>query len=125
MTSETETERLNRGRGVALWAGVIGAPLVWATQVELIYAFSPWACTGARHLLIHVVTAIAIVLALVGAYLSRRDWKAAGGSPEETDGGVIPRIRFLGALGLFVSLVAAVLIFAQGMASLFFDWCWT
>jgi hypothetical protein len=125
MTAQADSERLNRGRSVALWAGVIGAPLVWATQFELIYAISPWACTGARHVLIHVVTAIAIVMALAGAYLSRRDWKAAGGSPDETDGGVIPRIRFLGALGMLVSLLSAVLIFAQGMSSIFFDGCGT
>jgi hypothetical protein len=125
MDSQADQERLNRGRSVALWAGVIGAPLLWGIQFEATYALSPWACNGSIHAIIHLVTIVAIVIALFFAYLSRRDWRAAGGSPEETDGGTIPRIRFLGALGMFLSLLSAMIILAQGIASLFFEGCWT
>ena len=125
MTAQNETERLQRGRSVALWAGVIGAPVVWGIGFETAYALSPYACGNGIHLSLHFISAVTFVMALIAAYLSWRDWHAAGGSPEETDGGTIPRIRFLGALGMFLSLVMAMLILAQGMASFFFEGCWT
>lgn len=125
MTAQNETERLQRGRSVALWAGVIGAPVVWGIGFETAYALSQYACANGTHVAIYFVSAASFVIVLIAAYLSWRDWHAAGGSPEETDGGTIPRIRFLGALGMFLSLLSATLILAQAIASFFFEGCWT
>src|SRR5206468_3635883 len=87
-----------RGRSMALWAGVIGAPMVWAVQLQVIYALGQWACGSERYVVLHVLSAVFLVLALVGAVLGWRDYRAAGeGSPDETDGGPVARTRFLGA----------------------------
>jgi hypothetical protein len=126
MTTESTMNAIKPGRSVALWAGVIGAPAAWAVQLEIGYALAPWTCKSQNYFVPHLVTAIFVLLALIGAALSYRDWKLAGrGSPEETDGGPIARTRFLGALGLLLSLLSAMVILAQGIASFFFNGCWT
>lgn len=114
------------GRSVALWAGVIGAPAAWGLQLQAGYSLTPWACRAGLHFTLHVITAVAVVLALAGAYLSWRAWLAAGGgSPDKTDGGPVARERFLGALGVAMGALSAVVIVAQGIASFYFDGCWS
>ncbi len=110
---------------VVLWAGVIGAPLVWAVQFQANYALVPKVCGSRSHVVLHVVAGIGALLALAAAVLSWRDFVAAGrGSPDATDGGPIARARFLGALGAATALLFAVLIVAQGIAAFFIDPCW-
>ena len=126
MTTESTLNAIKPGRSVALWAGVIGAPAAWAIQLEIGYALAPWTCKSQNYFVLHIVTAIFVLLALIGAALSYRDWKLAGrGSPEETDGGPTARTRFQGALGMVVSVLFGIVIFAQGLASFFFSACWT
>lgn len=116
----------SHGRSVALWAGVLGSPVVWAVQFQAGYMLVPWTCRTHDYFVLHLVTLVALLLVAVGAYLSWRDWKrVGGGSPESTDGGPIPRIRFLGALGVVVSVMFWLLILAQGISSFFFSACWT
>jgi hypothetical protein len=77
------------------------------------------------HYVLHLVSLLALVLALIGGLLSWRQWRRTGGSPEETEGGPLGRPRFLGALGVFSAVLYSMLIIAQGIASFFFDACWT
>jgi len=124
------SERINEDwragpMGIALWAAVLGAPLIWAIQFETGYALVPKVCTFQGHYVLHIVSLLGLVLALIGGFLSWRQWRRIGGSPDETEGGPIGRRRFLGALGVFSALLYSMLIIAQGIASFFFDACWT
>ena len=111
---------------VALWSSVLGAPALWAIQLQVGYALAPATCHLGTRLPLYLLTLICITLALTGCALSYRDWKrAGGGSPDETDGGPIARLRFLGALGVIVGLTFAMVMLAQGLASFFFDPCWS
>lgn len=117
---------LRRGRSLGVWAGMIGAPAIWAIQLQLGYSLAPWACeSNSVHTTLHIITIICILLALLGGYLSWIEWKRAGaGSPESTAGGIVSRARFTGAMGMAVSATAAITILAQGIASFFFEGCW-
>ena len=109
-----------------LWAGVIGAPVVWAVQMQTGYSLGPWLCKSQAYYVIHIITILCVALTLGAAWLSYRQWKQTGGeSPDETDGGAVARRRFLGALGVITSLMFTMLIVAQGLASFFYDACWT
>lgn len=126
MTEQEAKDKSMRGRSVALWAGVIGAPLVWGIQLEVGYALPQWVCKHGGVTTFHTITVICAALALVAGVLSWRDWRrAGGGSPEKTDGGPVARDRFLGVLGMLSSLLSIMLIIAQGFASVYFDACWT
>ncbi|HEX4793329.1 MAG TPA: hypothetical protein VH370_06035 [Humisphaera sp.] len=114
------------GSSVALWTAVLGAPFIWFMQMQSGYSLVLWVCKGHSTLVLHLITIIAAVLTLIGAFLSWRQFRqSGGGSPDETDGGAGARRRFLGALGAVSGLLYATLIIAQGIASFFFDPCWT
>ena len=124
------SERINEDwrvgpMGIALWAAVFGAPAIWAVSFETGYALVPKVCQFQGHYVLHIISLLALVLALIGGFLSWRQWRRIGGSPEETEGGPIGRQRFLGALGVFSAVLYSTLIIAQGIASFFFDACWT
>ena len=125
MTAQTDGQRLDRGRSVALGRASIGAPVVWATQMEFIYALSPWACSGARLVLdpcgdavchCHRIGGRLPLLRAIGKRRAVRLRKRMGA-------------RFLASdswgAGAFVSLVAAGRSSRQGIASVFFDGCGT
>src|ERR1700712_4012573 len=103
MAVQTNTHVPAPERSVALWAGVLGGPAIWAIQLQVGYALSPIAC-GSRTIIEHGLTLVCVFLALGGAFLSFRDWRAAGlSSPDETDGGALARTRFLGAMGVLLA----------------------
>lgn len=130
-TAETTIRHANpeepgRGWDLALWAGVLGAPAVWGLQFELGYALAPLTCKFGTLIPLHFLTISAIILALLALFFSHRQWRSAGGgSPDDIDGGMIGRRRFVGGLGMVVSLLFAILILAQGLASFFFNACWS
>jgi len=108
-----------------LWAGVIGAPAVWSLQFLLGYALAPWFCHGRTLIVMHFITAACVLAALFAALLCWREFKGAGGgSFEDASSGPIGRRRFMGGLGLFTSVLFAVVIVAQGASRFFFDGCW-
>ena len=128
MSSIRFSEELRPGGAcIALWAAVLGAPAVWAIQMQGGYALVPEVCKkNGGYIFLHLITIVAALLALLGAFLSWRQWRATGReSPDNTDGGPVARRRFIGALGVFSGILYAMLIIAQGIASLFFDACWS
>jgi hypothetical protein len=118
-------ENPSHGRCAGLWAGVIGSAVIWAIQLQTIYAISPWLCRHGHYSVSHLLTLLFLVGTAVCAVLSWRDYKAVGGGDaDETDGGPVPRTRFLGMLGTLVSSMFFMLIVAQGIAGFFIDACW-
>jgi hypothetical protein len=114
-----------RARSLGLWAGVIGSAAIWAVQLQTLYVLCPWLCMKGHYSVSHLLTLIFLAGVVVCAVLSWRDYKAAGGGDaDETDGGPIPRTRFLGMLGTLVSSLFFLLILAQGIAGFFIDACW-
>lgn len=110
----------------ALWAGVIGAPAAWSLQMVAGYALTEHACANTwSYLTLHLLTlAFAVVAAACGWVSWRAYRRVGGGSPDEIDGGPVPRERFLGFLGAGLSALSVVVILAQGVPSFFFDGCW-
>ncbi|MFT3789342.1 MAG: hypothetical protein QM770_24705 [Tepidisphaeraceae bacterium] len=124
MSDSLPQPRTLGGGTTALWAGVLGLPLLWAMQFQIQYSLAAWACAHRLLWLIHLTTVVAF---LAGAALFgfavvdyRRSLRAYADSLEL---GPHARGRFLGALGLFVGALFVILIFAQGIPSLLIDPC--
>jgi hypothetical protein len=125
MTAPGETNIASSPPGLALWVGVLGAPALWGLQLDIGYALPPAMCHLGSRWPTHVLSIVCIVLALVGAALSYRQYASVGGNPDETDGGPLARRRFLSALGTVSGLLFAMVMFAQALSAFFFDPCWS
>jgi hypothetical protein len=124
MSEHVEQPCILGGGAGALWAGVLGVPAVWGLQMQAAYALVPWVCDHRKVWLLHAVTIASLV---IGAALFLIAWldyrKTYRRQSDSLETGVHSRGRFLGALGLFVAAMFLLLIFAQGLPSLFIDPC--
>jgi hypothetical protein len=97
-----------------LWMAVLGSPVAWLTAFLINFALVPWTCAGHRGTgPLHVVFACALLLALASAWGARQFWRQAGRGWPGEDAGTLARTRFLGALGVLLSLLSALVIAAQ------------
>ena len=59
-----------------MWFGVLAGPLAWAMHEGVSYALVKVACSGGLLVLEHGITALALALAVAGAYVSARSYAA-------------------------------------------------
>lgn len=116
----------NESRTVSLWAGVLGAPMLWSTQLLIGYVLVPHVADHPhQHYLFHVVTAVFFLLCLLTGLLCFLEWRRVGlRLPTGQVGGPEGRLRFLAALGTASSALYAIAILAQGCASFFLNPVW-
>lgn len=107
----------------ALWAGVLAGPLATLTQLQVNYALVLWACGARREWALHLVSLLALLVAVAAGLLSWRNWRRAGGGWEAEGAGVVPRSRFMAVVGVLISVLAALVVVAQWIAIFFYDPC--
>ncbi len=113
-----------RGWGLlALWAGVLVPPLAWLSNLLVSYLLVPWACATGRQFVLHLVTLVAVLLALGGGLLAWHNWWRAGREWPGDGGGVLVRSRFMAVVGLLSSAVFGLVILAQGIPSFILHAC--
>ena len=102
-------------RLAALWTGVLAGPVVWAALLETNYALSYVACEQRHTWMLHLSTAVAILLiALAALWLAR----AAPPPGEESEPSIDPRdtavlrARFMVAGGLALCVWFTLVILA-------------
>jgi hypothetical protein len=116
--SPEAAERFKEGaRPWALWAGVLAGPVATLTQLQVNYALVLWACgAGGREWPLHLVSLLALLASAGAGLLSWRNWRLAGAGWDEDDAGVMPRSRFMAAVGMLISTHAALVVLAQWAA---------
>ena len=107
----------------AQWIGFFLAPAVFFAHLQLTYVLVPWACVRNGEVWIHLVGALSVVLAIVGAYVAWRTWQRAGREDPGEAGGAMPRTRLLGVLGVGQSLMFALLLLGQWATAFFLSPC--
>ena len=96
-----------------LWAGIVGAPLIWFTTLCTNFALAPWACSLGWKPALHVVSALALALTAACGYAAWTEWRRVGREwPGET-AGPIPRRRALASGGVLLSAMSFLVIVAQ------------
>jgi hypothetical protein len=108
---------------VAQWVGFVLAPAVFFAHLEITYLLVPWACLRSADVWLHVVDALALVLAILSAVVARRAWSAAGRDEPGEEGGSLPRTRLVGALGFGLSAMLALLLAWQWLTAFFIGPC--
>src|SRR5438105_8767040 len=93
-----------------LWAGVLGAPLVWAIELQVVYAAAHQACAHHKLGLLHLLDILCLVLAALAGWVCLRYWRRDQEDEED-------RTRFLASYGLLSCAIFFVLILAQTIAA--------
>jgi hypothetical protein len=101
-----------------LWFSVLGAPAAWALHLQSIYSLAHSACVHDRRALLQVLTAVLLLVALSCAAVSAVYRRGQDRFPEQRD-----RVHFLALLGTLSGMLYAVVIVAQGIATLMLDPC--
>jgi hypothetical protein len=97
----------------ALWAGVLAGPLATLTQLQVNYALVLWACGAGREWALHLVALLALLVTVAAGLLSLRNWRRAGSSWDDEGAGVMPRSRFMAAVGILISALTVLVVVAQ------------
>ena len=101
---------------LAQWAASLAGPVAFLLNHQVMYALVPRACVhGDARWPLHLSSLVALLVALGGAALARGTVRRARTDAPSTEGGALPRTRFMGLLGVVLSLAFAVFIVAQWM----------
>jgi hypothetical protein len=92
-------------------------------QLEVAYLSVSPACREGRALPLHVESAVALLLALVGVRAGWRAWSAAGGGWDEEGGDPTARARFFAALGTLLGVLFVLVIVAMWLPVFLLDPC--
>ena len=116
----TETQ-YHASRSAAVWAGIIGAPTLWAIHLQATYTLITYTCRSGNYLPMHLTTAFFFVAALACAWIS---WRDKSGETREVPADLEPRSHFTSQLGALLSVLFAWEILAQGIVCFFLSACW-
>jgi hypothetical protein len=106
-----------------LWTGLLLPPIAFLISLEVAYALVPAACSSRNQLPVHLVYFICLVLALLGGLTAWRWWKLQGATWPGEEGGPLARSRFMAGVGVFLSLLFALVIVAMWIPSFILDPC--
>ncbi|HEX8775632.1 MAG TPA: hypothetical protein VF735_18825 [Pyrinomonadaceae bacterium] len=108
---------------LALWAGVLVAPMAFLSNLQVNYTLAQKLCPGGHTSLLHLMTIIFLVIAAAGGLVAWRNWERAGRRlPDEAED-TSTRDRFLGSLGVMISALSFLIIVAQWIPQFIFNPC--
>ena len=114
MTGKTVEKDLNQPVGqLLLWTGFLLPPVAWSVCMEAMYLFSDYGCANNDFIFNHIVTAVFLLLSLMGWAVAWSNWQNSGALWPNGSSGALPRSRFMSALGLLTGPLFSALIFAQ------------
>ena len=111
---------------IALWAGLLAGPVVWAALLETNYVLSYVACEQRHTWMLHLVTGVALALVAAAALAA---WRAAPtlGEDEHASGdprtAKLLRARFMALGGLAMCGWFAIVILATEIPALVLHPC--
>jgi hypothetical protein len=123
MTVDPRTDIPDAPEIRALWTGLLLAPAAFLLNLEVAYAVVPRACSAQSRLLVHLVHIVCFLLAAAGALTAWRSWRAHGEIWPGEAGGRISRSRFMGGVGLLLSLFIVLVLVAQWIPSFMLSPC--
>jgi hypothetical protein len=105
------------------WAGIFAGPAAWALDVGVSYSLVQWTCGGGPTVVLHLISAAALVAIGGGAFASWIGLQRAAGV-DTTDGDrASERGRFMAMLGLVMCAFFAVVVIAAAVPRWVLDAC--
>jgi hypothetical protein len=97
---------------LALWTGILAAPMAWAGDLTASYAIVKWACLTQNEAPLRIIALAALLIALGGGVIAWVSLTHTMGSAPTDGGHPRQRARFMAQLGLASSAFFAVTIAA-------------
>ncbi len=120
---EREREELARTRhSLWLWFAMLGGPVAGMLMVWVNYPAVDMACVGGNRLVLHAWALLFFLIAVASGVVSWSFYERVGDFPL-TEGGVMPRTRFMALVGLFSSSLALIEIIMQWIPIFFIGSC--
>jgi hypothetical protein len=123
-SSDEALSRYDRWPGiVGLAYGFVGAPLSALYMQVIAYNGVQWACGHNDVITIQLVPVIFLLLGVIAAWISWRDWTSVGRVTRAEGATVSDRTRFVALSGLILSSYAVVIMIALWLPMIIFDPC--
>jgi hypothetical protein len=120
---ERERDELARpGVSRWLWFGFFGGPAAGMLMVWISYPLVDRACVGGNRWWLHATAALFLLIA-IAAWLDARRWYDRVGDFPLTEGGLMPRTRFMALVGMFTASLAIIEIVFQWIPIFFLGSC--
>jgi hypothetical protein len=102
---------------------VLAGPFAWATDLLFSYSIVQWTCGGGPTVVLHLVSAAALVVIAAGAFVAWSALQWASDSPHEDGSHPEERGRFMAVLGLVMCAFFAVVVVATAVPRWVLDAC--
>jgi hypothetical protein len=110
---ERQRREVERTRSsLDLWFGMVGGPMAGMLMVWINYPLVDRACVSGNRLWLHGTTLLFLLIAIAAGLSSWRFYQRLGDFPL-TEGGVMPRSRFMALVGMFTASLAIIEITMQ------------
>jgi hypothetical protein len=108
-----------------LWFGFLGGAVAWTVQFLGDYFLVTLGCTTGTDLtlFIHLISLVALVVALLSLLVAWRNWRLTGTDEEYGARTVVQRGGFMARFGLFAGMLFAVLILFTGVTAIVLPQC--
>ena len=121
-----EGQDVSQAEAGAGWSLAL-APVLWLTQLGLIYVATPFVCRTGRVWVLHAITAVCLLIASWLLYRATRRWSALAKEKAAPDDFAqteeIASRQFAAIVGVMVNTFFLSLIFASGIPPLLVDPC--
>jgi Ca2+/H+ antiporter len=113
-----------RSNGLAwLWAGLLVAPVAFLFNLQTNYTLTQKLCPGGRMVFLHIMSLFFLLVTTAGGLIAWRNRERAGRARPNEAGDKTARNRFLGTVGLMMSVLSFLLIIAQWIPQFIFNPC--
>ncbi len=123
MDSETASDFKAGAGALTLWLGLLAGPVAVLLQLQINYALVPRVCSSGREWALHLVAFLALAVTVVVGLLSWRNWRRTGPRRADDGAGVVPRSRFMAAVGILISALMTLVIVAQWLPIFIYGTC--
>jgi len=120
---ERQRREVERTRSsLDLWFGMVGGPMAGMLMVWINYPLVDRACVSGNRLWLHGTSLLFLLIAIAAGLSSWRFYQRLGDFPL-TEGGVMPRSRFMALVGVFTASLAVIEITMQWIPVFFLGSC--